>query len=120
VAQSDLAVIISDFAFDPKSGRLTKFERDSALNALNQLRELHGFKAAPAHENNPSAQTEMFKGIDIAALRALQAALREIEHSDSTLIDHVPRGAGDIRSAVEETRPNLENADEEGFRSDER
>jgi gas vesicle protein len=45
VSDSELAVIISDLSFDPKSGKLTRFERDSALNALNQLREMHGFKA---------------------------------------------------------------------------
>jgi hypothetical protein len=45
VAESDLAPIISDFSFDPKTGRLTKFERDNALNALNQLRDMFGCKA---------------------------------------------------------------------------
>jgi hypothetical protein len=52
VAESDLAVIISEFSFDAKSGKLTKFERDSALNALNQLRELHGFKAPADHKHS--------------------------------------------------------------------
>jgi hypothetical protein len=45
VAESDLAVTISEFSFDAKTGRLTKFERDSALNAIAQLRDMYGLRA---------------------------------------------------------------------------
>jgi len=45
VVESDLAVTISELGFDSKTGRLTKFERDNALNAIAQLRDMYGFKA---------------------------------------------------------------------------
>jgi hypothetical protein len=45
VAESDLAITISEFSFDPKTGQLTKFHRDDAMNAISQLRDMHGFKA---------------------------------------------------------------------------
>jgi hypothetical protein len=51
VAESDLAVIVSEFAFDSKTGELTKFKRDDALNAAAQLRDMLGFKAATRVEN---------------------------------------------------------------------
>jgi hypothetical protein len=50
VAESDVAVIVDSFSFDAKTGKLTKFERDSALNALNQLREMYGFRAPTRNE----------------------------------------------------------------------
>ena len=46
VANSPYSAIISGFKFDKDTGRLTDFERDSALQALAQLRDMHGFKAA--------------------------------------------------------------------------
>ena len=45
VAQSPFGVIVSGFKFDKDTGRLTDFERDNALQALAQLRDMHGFKA---------------------------------------------------------------------------
>lgn len=45
VASSPYGVIISGFKFDKDTGRLTDFERDNALQALAQLRDMHGFKA---------------------------------------------------------------------------
>jgi hypothetical protein len=45
VAASAYAPIISGFKFDKDTGRLVDFERDSALQALAQLRDMHGFKA---------------------------------------------------------------------------
>jgi hypothetical protein len=45
VKESDLAVIINEFAFDKDTGVLTRFKRDDALAAANQLRDMHGFKA---------------------------------------------------------------------------
>jgi hypothetical protein len=45
VATSPYGVIISGFKFDKDTGRLVDFERDSALQALAQLRDMHGFKA---------------------------------------------------------------------------
>ena len=45
VKASPLAPVISGFKFDKDTGELTDFERDSALQALAQLRDMHGFKA---------------------------------------------------------------------------
>lgn len=45
VADSPYGVIISGFKFDKDTGRLTDFERDNALQALAQLRDMHGFKS---------------------------------------------------------------------------
>jgi hypothetical protein len=45
VKASELAPIISTFKFDKDTGELVHFERDDALAALAQLRDMHGFKA---------------------------------------------------------------------------
>lgn len=45
VKASPLASVISSFKFDKDTGELTDFERDNALQALAQLRDMHGFKA---------------------------------------------------------------------------
>ena len=45
VAVSPYSAIISGFKFDKDTGRLTDFDRDNALQALAQLRDMHGFKA---------------------------------------------------------------------------
>jgi hypothetical protein len=45
VADSPYGVIIAGFKFDKDTGHLTDFDRDNALAALAQLRDMHGFKA---------------------------------------------------------------------------
>ena len=45
VAESPYGAIIESFKFDKDTGRLTDFGRDSALAAIAQLRDMHGFKA---------------------------------------------------------------------------
>lgn len=45
VAASPYGAIIAGFKFDKDSGVLVDFERDSALQAIAQLRDMHGFKA---------------------------------------------------------------------------
>jgi len=45
VRASDSSAIVSKFKFDAKTGRLVDFERDDALNAIAQLRDMYGFKA---------------------------------------------------------------------------
>lgn len=45
VAASPYSAIIGSFKFDKDTGRLVDFERDSALQAAAQLRDMHGFKA---------------------------------------------------------------------------
>jgi hypothetical protein len=45
VEASSYGAVISGFKFDKDTGRLTDFERDNALQALAQLRDMHGFKS---------------------------------------------------------------------------
>lgn len=45
VMASPLRVIVSSFSFHKDTGKLTDFKRDSAENAAQQLRDMHGFKA---------------------------------------------------------------------------
>ena len=45
VRASNLSAVISKFKFDPKSGHLVDFERDDALAAIAQLRDMYGFKS---------------------------------------------------------------------------
>jgi hypothetical protein len=45
VAASPYSAIISGFKFDKGTGVLVDFERDNSLQALAQLRDMHGFKA---------------------------------------------------------------------------
>lgn len=45
VAASPARAIIESFKFDKDTGHLVDFTRDSALQAGNQLRDMHGFKA---------------------------------------------------------------------------
>lgn len=46
VRESGSSKAVSEFNFDPKSGLLTKFKRDDRLNAISQLRDMYGFRAA--------------------------------------------------------------------------
>jgi hypothetical protein len=50
--ESPFAPIISAFKFDKDTGELVHFERDDALAAINQLRDMHGFKAAAKLEHS--------------------------------------------------------------------
>lgn len=45
VRDSDLSIIISKYKFDKDTGKLTDFERERALDALAQLRQLNGLDA---------------------------------------------------------------------------
>jgi hypothetical protein len=61
IATSPLAPIISSFKFDKDTGELVHFERDDALAALAQLRDMHGFKAVQKTAlTDPSGKNSMF------------------------------------------------------------
>jgi hypothetical protein len=45
IRDGGISRVISEFAFDRETGELTKFKRDDRLNAIAQLRDMHGFKA---------------------------------------------------------------------------
>jgi len=57
-------VIISGFKFDKDTGRLTDFERDNALQAANQLRDMHGFKAPAKTEMTGPGGGAVLHGLD--------------------------------------------------------
>ena len=61
VKASPLAPIISTFKFDKDTGELTHFERDDALAALAQLRDMYGFKAPQKTAlTDPTGKHSMF------------------------------------------------------------
>jgi hypothetical protein len=45
VMASESSIAVSRFRFDRETGRLIDFDRDDALAAVAQLRDMHGFKA---------------------------------------------------------------------------
>ena len=49
LAQSDLGATIAELRMDRESGHVVHLSRDSALGAINQLREMRGFKMADRH-----------------------------------------------------------------------
>lgn len=79
VKASELAPIISSFKFDKDTGELVHFERDDALAALAQLRDMHGFKAPARTELSGRGGAPLFdlsKLTDeqLAALESIAAA----------------------------------------------
>jgi NADH dehydrogenase/NADH:ubiquinone oxidoreductase subunit G len=82
VAESDLAVIVSDLSFDAKTGRLTRFDRDNALNALSQLREMFGFKVnkVAAEFSGPGGRPiEVAQYTDAQRIQALSALIAKVK-----------------------------------------
>jgi len=49
LAESDLDVTVAELRFDKETGTVVHMARDSALNAIAQLREMRGFKTADRH-----------------------------------------------------------------------
>jgi len=75
-------VIISGFKFDKDSGRLTDFERDNALQALAQLRDMHGFKAVSKTAlTDPSGEKPA--SLYLIAERPMTDTEWEAEHASS-------------------------------------
>jgi hypothetical protein len=68
VRASDSSAIVSKFKFDAKTGRLVDFERDDVMNAINQLRDLYGFKA-PSVQKTEHTITGLGARIDAARAR---------------------------------------------------
>lgn len=75
VKASPLAPIISGFKFDKDTGELVDFERDNALQALTQLRDMHGFKAPTRNEHTGKDGGPMEVTSDADRARALTAFL---------------------------------------------
>lgn len=74
VANSPYGAIISGFKFDKDTGRLVDFERDNALQALAQLRDMHGFKAPAKAELTGRGGAPLF---DLSKLSDEQLAALE-------------------------------------------
>jgi hypothetical protein len=68
VRTSDSSAIVSKFKFDAKTGRLVDFERDDAMNAIAQLRDMYGFKA-PAVQKNEHSFVDHGDRLDAALAR---------------------------------------------------
>lgn len=59
LAESDLGVTMAELRFDKETGAVVHMARDSALNAIAQLREMRGFKAADRHHLEVSQVTQL-------------------------------------------------------------
>ena len=83
VKSSPLAPIISAFKFDKDTGELIHFERDDALQALNQLRDMHGLKAASKSElSGPNGgPIEVNEITDVDRARALMEVMNAAKDS---------------------------------------
>jgi hypothetical protein len=81
VAASPYRAIIAGFKFDKDSGVLVDFDRDPALQAAAQLRDMHGFKSANKSEiSGPGGgPIEMESITDADRVRALMALLARTE-----------------------------------------
>jgi hypothetical protein len=76
VATSPYAAVISTFKFDKDTGELVHFERDDALQALAQLRDMHGFKApSKIAPTDPTGQKPYEMASDADRVRALAALM---------------------------------------------
>jgi hypothetical protein len=74
VAKSPYGAIVSGFKFDKDTGVLVDFERDSALQAAAQLRDMHGFKAPARTELTGKNGAALF---DLSKLNDEQLATLE-------------------------------------------
>lgn len=78
VKASPLAPIISAFKFDKDTGELVHFERDDALAAINQLRDMHGFKATTKTEHSGPGGGAIQVTNDADRIRALAAFMARL------------------------------------------
>lgn len=74
VKESPSSVVISDFAFNA-DGNLTRFGRDDRMNAISQLRDMHGFKApSKIAPTNPQGDGPMEGEIKVTLIDSEHAA----------------------------------------------
>jgi hypothetical protein len=107
VQASDCSSIVSKFKFDPKTGRLVDFERDDVMNAINQLRDLYGFKAATVQKMMHSG------GMSLEALIASSFVVRERPETAQPVevITGISRSPGDPPERAEDTTPTTPTSD---------
>lgn len=70
VSGSPYGVIVSGFKFDKDTGRLVDFERDNALQAIAQLREMSGFKAPEKRDVTIHTATNELTDDELARIAA--------------------------------------------------
>jgi hypothetical protein len=74
IKESDLAVTVESLSFDKDTGRVVKFERDNAMNATAQLRDMLGFKAVTkVASTNPQGDGPAVQVIEIVRFAEDQA-----------------------------------------------
>ena len=82
-SESDLGVTLAEVRFDKDTGKVIAMARDNALNAISQLREMRGFKAAERVNLNLSSidqlTDEELARIAASAAPALLPSPRDIE-----------------------------------------
>jgi hypothetical protein len=79
VVDSPYGVIISGFKFDKDTGVLVDFERDNALQALAQLRDMHGFKApSKIAPTDPTGEKPYEMVSDADRVRAVAALMARV------------------------------------------
>jgi hypothetical protein len=70
VIASGLSVAINEFGFDKDTGRLVRFKRDDALNAVAQLRDMRGFKAVEKRDVTVHSAVEQMSDDELARIAA--------------------------------------------------
>jgi hypothetical protein len=79
VIANGLSVIISKFKFDKETGQLTDFERDRALDAIAQLRQLNGLDAPKRIEMTGKDQSPLIPDVtDEQRVKALAVFLAKL------------------------------------------
>jgi hypothetical protein len=90
LAESDLGQTMAELRFDKETGAVVHLARDSALQAISQLREMRGFKAADRHHLEVSQVTQL---TDEELLRIAAGALQTTAIDTQALPS--PRGEDD-------------------------
>jgi hypothetical protein len=70
VIESPYGVIVSSFKFDKDTGRLVDFDRDNAMQAIAQLRDMNGFKAPEKRDLTIHTATDQMTDDDLARIAA--------------------------------------------------
>jgi hypothetical protein len=95
LAESDLGQTIAELRFDKDSGNVVHLARDNSLQAIGQLREMRGFKAADRHHLEVSQVTQL---TDEELLRIAAGALQALPppraEDDDAVLDDAENAGG--------------------------
>jgi hypothetical protein len=96
---SELSIAVRSFKFDSKTGELTDFDRDDPMNAVAQLRDMHGLrsvtKIAPT---NPEGTKEFVGASPSLPPREVGLAVAELLATAERELKMVPDGAASIEA----------------------